>query len=139
MSTRNTLAAAILAVQLLVTIGLGAAPVSAARGLTLEAQARNVVGEFFQTINARQFAKSCDLLSRGFYKQNRIPDKKRCVLRLTAGLTNTPTVFFRILGVRLQGDEAIVRARANGAPGQITLVRESGALKILKVRRSLGS
>jgi hypothetical protein len=133
MRTRTTLATAILAGQLLATLGLGVAPVSAARGLTLEAQARTVVGEFFETINARQFGKTCDLLSRGFYRQNHIPDRKRCVLGLTVGLTNSPTVFFRILGVRVQGDGAIVRTRANGAPGQIVVVRESGALKILKV------
>ena len=133
MNPRKTLAAAILAGQLLAAPVLGATTASAASGLTLEAQARTVVGEFFQTINARQFGRTCDLLSRAFYRQNHIPDRKHCVLGLTVGLTNTPTVFFKILGVRPEGGGAVVRTRANGAPGQIVLVRESGALRILKV------
>ena len=133
MNTRTTLATAILAGQLLVTVGLGVTPASAASGRSVEARARAVVSEFFQTINARQFGKTCDLMSARFYRQNHIPDRKHCVLGLTVGFTNSPTLFFRILGVRRQGDGAIVRTLANGAPGKIVLVRESGQLKILKL------
>ena len=133
MKTRKALATAILAGQLLTILGLGITPASAANGVTVEAQARAVVSEFFQTINARQFGKTCDLMSVRFFKQNHILDRKHCVLGLTVGFTNSPTLFFRILGVRRQGDGAIVRTLANGAPGKIVLVRESGQLKILKL------
>ena len=59
MKTRKTLAPAILADQLLATLGLGIAPASAANGVTAEAEARAVVSKFFQTINTRQFDKTC--------------------------------------------------------------------------------
>ena len=132
MKVRNTLATALLAGQL-ATLGLGVASAPAAGGLAVEAEARAVVSDFFQTINSRQFGKTCDLMSARFYKQHRIADRKRCVLGLTVGFANSPTVFFRILGVRLHADQAIVRTLANGAPGQIVLVREAGALKILEL------
>ena len=133
MKTRNALAAAIVAGQLLVTLGLCVTSATAATAVSIEAQARAVVSEFFQTINARQFAKTCGLMSARFYKENHIPDRKHCVLGLTVGLANSPTVFFRILGVRRQGNQTIVATLANGAKGEIVLVRESGALKILKL------
>ena len=133
MNTRKTLATAILASQLLATLALGSTPVSAASGLTVEAQARTVVSEFFQTINARQFKKTCDLMSARFYKNNHIPDRKHCVLGLTVGFGMSPEVHFRILGVRRQGDRAIVRTLANGAPGTIVLIKEAENLKVLSV------
>ena len=55
------------------------------------------------------------------------------MLGLTVGLGRSPHVFFRILGVRRQGNQTIVATLANGAKGEIVLVRESGALKILKL------
>lgn len=133
MEIRKALATTILAGQLLVTLGLCTTSAFAASSLTVEAQARAVVGEFFRTINARQFEKTCDLMSVRFYKQNHIPDKKHCVLGLRVGLGNGPTVFFRILGVRRRGDLAIVKTLANGAPGKIVLIREAGSFKVLSV------
>ena len=133
MKTREILATAILASQFLATLGLGITPASSASGLTVEAQARVVVSEFFQTINARQFEKTCDLMSTRFYQQNHIPDRKHCVLGLTVGFAMSPEVHFRILGVRREGDRAIVRTLANGAPGKIVLIKEAGSFRVLSV------
>jgi hypothetical protein len=135
MKVRKSLATAMIAGQLLVVLGLGGTPVSTAGRAALEAQARAAVSEFFQTINAKQFGRTCDLMSVRFFRQNRIPDRKRCVLGLSVGFANQ-TVVFRVLGVRLQGEAAIVRTLANGAPGKIVFVRESGALKILRLDAS---
>jgi hypothetical protein len=132
MKSRIGLVAAIIAGQLLAVLGLGGTPVYAASRVTAETEARAVVSEFFRTINAKQFGKTCDLMSVRFFRQHRVPDRKRCVLGLTVGFANS-TVFFRILGVRREGEGAIVRTLANGAPGEIVLVRESGALKILRL------
>jgi hypothetical protein len=92
-----------------------------------------VVERFFQTINARHFAKTCDLMSRRFYRENHVPDKRRCAIGLAAIFAMSPTIFFRITGVRSEGELTIVRAVANGAHGSISLVREGGRLKILSV------
>ncbi len=59
-----------------------------------------------------------------------------CVLGLTVGFANSPTVFFRILGVRPEGEGTLVEVLANGVPGQIVLVRESGRLKVLRLNGS---
>jgi hypothetical protein len=114
-------------------IALGAAPAFPATGASLEARARAVVGEFFRTINAREFGRTCDLMSARFYKENHIPNRKRCVLGLTVTFTNTATIHVRILGVRREVDQVVVKALANGAPGTIVVVREAGGLKILSV------
>jgi hypothetical protein len=136
MKTRKTLATAILAGQLLATLGLGIAPASAASDLTAEAQARAVVSQFFHSINARQFARTCDLMSARFYRTNHIPNKKQCVVGLTVGFANSPTVFFRILGVRHEGEGTHVKVLANGVPGEIVLVKDSGRLKVLGLNGS---
>jgi hypothetical protein len=136
MNSRKILATAILASQLLVTLGFGVMPASAASGFTAKAQARGVVSRFFQTINARQFAKTCDLMSTRFYRANHIPDKKHCLLGLSVGFANSPTVFFRILRVRPAGEEMVVKVVANGVRGEIVLVRESGHLKVLRLNGS---
>lgn len=133
MKARTILATAALTGQLLATVALGITPASAASGLSTEAQARALVSRFFQTINARQFGQTCDLMSVRFYRENRIPDKRRCVLGLTVGFANSPTVFFRILGVRHEGDRAIVRTLANGEPGKIVLIKEAGSFRVLSV------
>jgi hypothetical protein len=130
--TRKASVTALVTGLVLVAPGLGLASPSGAR-VSVAAQARHVVGEFFQTINARQFGKTCDLLSRRFYEQNDVPDRKHCVLGLTIGFTMSPEIHFRILDVHESGDEVIVRALANGAPGRIVLVREGAGYKILSV------
>jgi hypothetical protein len=55
------------------------------------------------------------------------------VIGLTVGFATSPHVFFRILGVRPEGDRAIVRTLANGAPGRMVLVKEAGSFRVLSV------
>jgi hypothetical protein len=98
-----------------------------------DVQARAIVRRFFQTINDHDFAKTCDLMSARFYRLNHVQDKRHCVIGLTAGLTMSPTVFFRIITVHRDGEQTVVRATANGAAGKIVLVSEHGRLKILSV------
>ena len=135
-AARRWAAAAFLAAVVLAGLGVGTAGAahghdSAAR--PGEAEARAVVRAFFQTINAHQFARTCELFSRRFYVRNHIADKKRCALGLAAGVGMGPHVFFRILGVHTTDAVTVVRALANGAPGAIVLVKEGGRLKILSV------
>lgn len=52
---------------------------------------------------------------------------------LTVGFATSPYVFFRILGVRREGDRAIVRTLANGALGKMVLVKEAGSFRVLSV------
>ena len=135
MSSPTALGAAVLTGLTVATFapGVGAGAGSAHGGNASELQARAVVRQFFQTINAREFATTCDLMSVRFYRLNHVPDKRHCVLGLTAGLTMSPTVFFRIITVHTDGDQTVVRAAANGAAGKIVLVNEHGRLKILSV------
>lgn len=136
MRTRKTLATVTLAAQLLAMLGLGLTPASSASGLATEAQARAVVSEFFRGINARQFGKTCSLMSARFYRKNHISGRKQCVLGLTVGFANSPTIFVRILRVRSVGERALVSVLANGAPGEIVLVKESGQLRVLALHGS---
>lgn len=116
-----------------VAVGLGLPIDSAAGDRPGENQARQVVRTFFDTLNAGQFTKTCDLMSARFFRANRIPEKRRCAFGLAAGFTTTARVHFRIVGIRSEHDRTVVRAVANGAPGQIVLVVEGDRFKILSV------
>lgn len=75
----HVVATAVVAV-LMAVLGLGIAFAGGSSGgAAAEAQARSVVGEFFDSLNTRQFEKACGLLSRQFYRRNRIPSRARCV------------------------------------------------------------
>src|SRR5262245_36613186 len=80
-----------------------------------EALARSTVREFFKTINARDFERTCQLMSDRFYRENHVPDRARCVLALRIGFTWAQSFRFRILGVRLRDSRAIVATSANRA------------------------
>ena len=112
---------------LTVSVGYSGLPNTQSR----EALARSTAREFFQTINARQFERTCELMSARFYRENHVPDRARCVLALRIGFTWAPTFRFRILGLRFVGERAIVAANANGARGRIVLVEESGRFRVL--------
>jgi hypothetical protein len=135
MSNRATLGAAVLVGLAVATFASAGGSGSALprHGNPTVVQARAVVRRFFQTINARNFATPCDLMSVRFYRLNHVPDKRHCVIGLTAGLTMSPTVFFRIITVHNDGEQTVVRAAANGAAGKIVLVNENGTLRILSV------
>jgi hypothetical protein len=72
-------------------------------------------------------------LSAEFYRVNRVPDKKHCVLGFTLGM-NTGSNRFEITGVRAEERLMVVSALANGAPGEVLLVEEAGQLKVLELR-----
>jgi len=122
-----------LAAAVLATSGALAAP-SGEPSAATRASAVAVVEQFFKTINARQFAKTCNLMSVRFFRENHVPDKRACALGLAAVFTMYPTISFRITGVSTDGELTVVRTVANGAPGRITLLREGGSLKIVSVK-----
>jgi hypothetical protein len=116
------------------TIGVGFS--GPAHGPSREVLARSTAREFFQTINARHFERTCALMSSRFYRENHMPDRARCVLALRIEFTWAPSFRFSIRGVRIDGDRAIVTALANRAPGRLVLVEEAGRFKVLSVRGS---
>jgi hypothetical protein len=136
MSIRRTLVT--IAVAAAVVVSLAGATVDSQKGTarSTEARARAVAAEFIRTINAKRFEQTCRLLSTRFYRQNHIPTRARCVLGLRIGLTGAPTYRFRILGVRVDAERAVVQALANGVPGQLVLVAESGGFRVSSVRGS---
>jgi hypothetical protein len=98
-----------------------------------EARAAVVAADFFRTINARQYTRTCNLMSARFYRDNDVPSKARCVLGLRIGFMWAPAVRFKIVAVRVHHDRAVVDAVANGAPGKIVLVEEHGRFRVLSV------
>jgi hypothetical protein len=130
MSVRIAVVAAVV-----LAVALAADPSSGGRRAVARAdsQARAVVRAFFQTINTRQFGRTCDLLSVRFYREHHVPDRRHCVFGLRVGLGVNPTVRSRILGVCVARRRVVVTALANGVPGRIVLVEDSGTLKILSV------
>jgi hypothetical protein len=101
-----------------------------------EARAAATVTMFFRSINARHYARTCELMSVRFYRENHVPTKERCVLGLRVGFMWSPSIRFRIIGVLVDGRRAVVTAIANGAPGRIVLVDDHGSFRILSVSGS---
>ena len=132
MKTR-TLISALFAAAALAGVGIGLA-LAAPRGNTAAAEVRAVAVQFFRTIDQRRYAETCDLLSARFYKRNHVPDKRHCVLGLSAGMAMAPSYRFRITGVRLTPHGAVVSARANGLPGRLVLVHEGARFKVFAVQ-----
>src|SRR5262249_14333327 len=114
-------------------LGLGIAGATSEPG---ETRAAAVATAFFRSLDARDYAGTCGLMSTRFYRQNHVPSKTRCVLGLRTGFMWAPSIRFRILGVRLDGRRAVVSAVANGAPGRIVLVEEGGSFRVLSVQGS---
>jgi hypothetical protein len=112
-------------------LSIGVAFSGSTNGAARKALARSTAREFLQTINARHFERTCELLSARFYRENHVPDRARCVLAFRIGFTWAQSFRFRVLGVRLAGTRAIVTANANGAPGRIVLLEESGRFRVL--------
>ncbi len=96
------------------------------------AQARTVVAEFFQALNARQFAKACGLLSERFYREHGVLDRGSCARGLSVGMAGP--VHFEILSVRTEGRRRVVTALADGARGEVVLVKERGRFKVRALR-----
>src|SRR5215831_19882057 len=81
-----------------------------------ETQAAAVATSFFRSLDARDYAGTCELMSTRFYRLNHVPSKARCVLGLRIGFTWAPSYHFTIIGVRLVGNRTVVRALADGVP-----------------------
>jgi hypothetical protein len=133
MSTRTltTTAASVLAGAVL-TLGSPSAESSAAS--ITRGEARALASEFFRTINARNFERTCELLSTSFFTGHGVADKTQCAWRLTLAFAWSAPIRFEIVGIRVDGHRAVVHALAGGAKGRVVLVREDGALRILAVR-----
>lgn len=120
---------------LTVSLAVGAAPSARAevqRAPAEAREARSVTSEFFRTLNQLRYGRTCELLATAYYERNRVPNKRHCAMGLRVGFMS-PRIFVRITGVSVEGDRAVVRATANGAPGIITLVKEEGRFKILSM------
>ena len=115
---------------------VGVASSGASHGPSREALARSTAREFFESINARHYDRTCALMSARFYSDNHVPDRERCVLALRIGFTWSQPFRFKILNVRFRGSRAIVAALANGAPGRIVLVKEADRFKVVSVGAS---
>jgi hypothetical protein len=124
---------ATVAVLALATLGVGRTILSAATPNATWSQARGVAAEFFRSINEQRYDDSCRLLSRRFYRQHRIRDRQTCVAGLRIGFLSSPEIHARIGKITRERDRVVLRAIANGAPGQIVLVREGGYFKIENV------
>jgi hypothetical protein len=131
MSSKPFMVLAAVVAAAALTIGVGFS--SSADELSREALARSTVREFFQSINARHYEKTCALMSAHFYHYNHVPDRARCALALRIGFVWTQSFRFRILAVRTNGSKAIVTALANRAPGRIVLIEEAGRFKVVSV------
>jgi hypothetical protein len=99
----------------------------------LSLQARRIAVEFFRSQNERRYDDLCGLLSRDFYRTHELRDRQTCVAVSHVADVWSGKIQFRIGTVAREGDRLAVQAVADGAPGRIVLVRESGSLKILAV------
>jgi hypothetical protein len=107
---------------------------SASSTAAAEAQARAAATLFFRTLNAKHYEQACNMMSARFYRVNKVPDKARCVLGLRVGFMGVDAVRFKIIGVHLKDDRAVIQALADRAPGKIVLIQERGVFKVLSLR-----
>ena len=80
-----------------------------------------------------RWSRACALLARQFYKDNHVPDLRHCVVGLKIGMSGW-AVKFHIGKIDATGDEAVVHAVVDGAPGTVKLVRENGRFRLLALR-----
>jgi hypothetical protein len=128
-----------LLVLALVACVLGAAAAGVARPVSnrevsAESQAKAVASRFMRTLNAKRFEQVCHMMAARFYRENNVPSQARCVLGLRIGFMGAETIRFRIVGVEVDGKQAVVRAVADGAPGRIVLVEEDHRFKVLSLQ-----
>jgi hypothetical protein len=132
--TRSLLVSIVL-VGLLAALAAGVARAAPSTTVaSAEAQAKAVATRFMRTLNAKRFEEVCHMMSARFYRENDVPDEARCVLGLRVGFMGTDEVRFKIVGAHVDNGRAVVRALADGAPGQIVLVQERGVFKVLSLR-----
>jgi hypothetical protein len=98
------------------------------------AAASSVAHDFFTTLNERRYEHTCDLLARGYLRASRLERASQCPLGLRIVFMWSQEIRFEIGDVRLRGRKAVVQAVADGARGELVLVREGGRFKVLAVR-----
>ena len=97
------------------------------------AEARAVVSDFFDSLNARRYGRTCLLLSREYYRRHRVRSARYCAASLRVALTWSQSVDFRLIHVAVHRHGAVVDADVNGDPGRIELVAERGRLRVLRL------
>jgi hypothetical protein len=121
-------------ISALSSFGIGARVLTSGQAGATAARARSLAVEFFRSQNERQYDRTCGLLSRRFYVSHRLRDQQTCVALLRISFMWSGQIAFKIGAVDRVKNGFVVRAIADGAQGQIVLVKENGDLKILAVR-----
>jgi hypothetical protein len=99
----------------------------------VEAEARWVAAELFRTLGERRYVSTCALLADGYFAETLPLGRRHCALGLRIGFMWSNELRVRLRDVRVEGDQAVVRAAVNGVEGRILLVREARRLRILRV------
>jgi len=128
---RWTAFAATAATSLVATLGLAGDTLAVGRATAIEA--RGVAVEFFRSQNERRYDDTCRVLSNGFIRSHRLRDRRTCSAMLRVNSVWNLKIAFRIGSVALDADRVVVQAVADGVPGRLVMVRESGNLRILAV------
>jgi hypothetical protein len=114
-------------------VGVGRV-VDSPSGVFTRSEASSVAFDFFTSLNERRYGRTCDLLSRSYLEAHGLQRASLCSLGLRIGFLWSQEIRFRLGEVRLHGRQAVVRAVADGATGELVLVREGGRFKVLAVR-----
>lgn len=93
-------------------------------------EAKQVTTRFLSALDHGHYDQACSLLARQFYRSHHVPGRRQCAAGLRIGMAGS-AVKFRITGVEAQGNSARVHAVVDGAPGTVTLIRESGNFRVL--------
>jgi hypothetical protein len=114
-------------------VGVGSVAGGDSRISITEAEAREVVAEFFRTLNARRYEETCELLADGYYARRPGSSRRDCAIGLRIGFLWSQEIRWRITGVRIEGERATVETVADGAPGALMLTYAQGRLRVLDV------
>ena len=113
------------ALALVVVLMLFAHPVE-----TAEARASAVAQRFFTAMTTRHWDTACEMLSEDFYARNNLTNDRACFMALHLGFTLREDIRFEVRGVERRGDDVLVYAVADGAPGAVRLVPDHGTYRI---------
>jgi len=115
-----------------VVLGMGFETHAASSAANAQArrEAARVTTRFLSALDQGRYGQACSLLAHQFYSRHHVPGRKQCVAGLRVGMAGS-AVKFRITGVEAQQNSARVHAVVDGAPGTVTLIRESGSFRVL--------
>ena len=111
-------------------MGFGIRASHAAVDVQAGREAKRVTVTFLSALDHGRYSQACSLLARQFYRSHHVPGPKQCVAGLRIGMAGS-AVKFRITSVDARRNSARVHAVVDGAPGVVTLVRESGSFRVL--------